>query len=232
MFRHVIGGIEKTSDGSYVYAIREGVFMYYYRDTNLNDIYISIFHILIVVLIELYMCKGSDEFVMYTTIILGFCYLFCFVSTALSIVLKRRKAKEIQKNGRCYFGTVEALMEIEVETIFNRFGHAVSKTAYYLKVLPKNEINANHFVYSDVLIGRKGQKISKDVLIYDWYGKIFVICTSIKAKQHYKVEKVEHNKKVMRYTWCRQCLISSNQLLVINEVLLLLAWIYITFTGA
>lgn len=202
--------------------------MYYYRHTSLNCICISIFHILILTVVGLYMGKESNEFVMYTTTILGFCYLFFFVSTALSIVLKRKKVKEIQKNGRCYFGTVEALMEIEVETTFNRFGHAMYETAYYLKILPKKETDANHFVYSDVLIGRKGQKISKDVLIYDWYGKTFVICTSVKAKQHYKVEET---KKVMRYDWYRQRLIFSNQLLVIMEVLSLLAWIYITFIG-
>lgn len=203
--------------------------MRYYRDTNLNFIYFSILHILIISLIELYVAERSSEFAMYTTIILGLCYLFFVVSTALYIVLKRKKVKEIQKNGRCYFGTVEALMEIEVETTFNRFGHAVSKTAYYLKVLPKNEINADHLVYSDVLIGRKGQKISKDVLIYDCYGKTFVICKSVKTKQHYKVEKT---KEVMRYAWYRQCLIYSNRLIVIIEVLLLVGWIYITFTVA
>ena len=95
-----------------------GIFMYYYRDTSLNCIYISIFHILILTVVELYVGKESNEFAMYTTTILGFCYLFFFVSTALSIILRRKKVKEIQKNGRCYFGTVEALMEIEVETTF------------------------------------------------------------------------------------------------------------------
>lgn len=201
--------------------------MRYYRDTNLNFIYFSIFHVLIMILIVLYSYKNNEEFVMYTTTLLGLCYLFFVVSTVLTVVLKRNKVKEIQENGRCYDGIVEKLVEIEAGTTFNRFGHTEYNTAYYLKILPKDEIIENHFVYSDVLAGRKGQKISKEVLIYEWNRETYVACTSAKSKQHYEVEQ---SKEVIDYTWNRKCLIFANQLAAIIDSLLLLLWIYSIYT--
>ena len=194
--------------------------MNYYRNSSLRIFYFSIFPILFVGLLP----KANVE--KETCIGLGICYLLLVISVALPIVKRRREIREIQKNGRCYAGTVENLIEIEVETTYNRFGHTEYDTAYYLKILPQGEDNANHFVYSDVLIGRKGPKISKEVLIYDWYGKTFVLCTSAKAGQHYKVEQ---NKTVIPCSWNRKCLVYVNQLFVMIDILLLLIFIYIIF---
>lgn len=188
--------------------------MNYYRESSLKIFYFMIFPIFFT----------GFLFIGYKApkicILLVLCYLLLVISVALPIVKRRKEIKEIQKNGRCYAGTVEKLMEIKVGTTYNRFGHTEYQTAYYLKVLPQGESNANHFVYSDILVGSKGQKIAKDVLIYDWYGKTFVVCTKIKRKKHYEVE---HARKVVDYSWNRKCLIYVNQFLVMADILLILA---------
>ena len=86
---------------------------------------------------------------------LGFCYLVLVISVTMPIAKRRKEIKEIQKNGICYVGNIENLVEVKVETTFNRFGHAEYDHAYCLKVVLNEK---NHFVYSDVLVGRKGQK--------------------------------------------------------------------------
>lgn len=162
--------------------------MNYYRDSSLNIFYSTIFPIIFVGF--LYIAIENERKILFIGLA-ALCYLLLVISVALPIFKRRREIKEIQRNGRCYIGTVEKLMEIKVGTTYTRFGHTVYQTAYYLKVLPQGESNANHFVYSDILVKSKGQKISKDVLIYDWYGKTFVVCTKIKKTNIMKSSKLE-----------------------------------------
>lgn len=194
--------------------------MNYYRNSSLKILYFSIFPVIFVGFfvkanVEKRMCIG-----------LLICYLLLVISVALPIIRRRREIKEIQNNGNCYIGTVEKLMEVEVGNTYNRFGGTDYNSAYYLKILPKDEINADFFVYSDVLTGKKGQKISKEVLIYDWCGKTFVVCTSVKTKQHYEVEQT---KEVIHYSWNRKCLVFVNQLLAMEAILLIPICIYLIF---
>ena len=162
--------------------------MNYYRDSSLNIFYPTIFPIIFVGFLSI--AIENERKILFIGLA-ALCYLLLVISVALPIFKRRREIKEIQRNGRCYIGTVEKLMEIKVGTTYTRFGHTVYQTAYYLKVLPQGESNANHFVYSDILVKSKGQKISKDVLIYDWYGKTFVVCTKIKKTNIMKWSKLE-----------------------------------------
>lgn len=196
--------------------------MKYYRDTNFNFIFYSVFPLFFIVL-----CLYDKEHVE-ETIIAGFFYGLLLISVIVPIILKRRKVKKIQKNGRCYCGTVEKLMEVVVGNTFNRFGHTEYHTAYYLKVLPQGESNADRFVYSDILIGSKGQKIAKDVLIYDWYGETFVVCSKIKRKKFYEVE---HTRKVVNYSWNRQLFIFLNRLFTIGDILMIIGLLYANIKG-
>ncbi|MBQ3601996.1 MAG: hypothetical protein II992_12480 [Lachnospiraceae bacterium] len=194
--------------------------MNYYRDSSLKFFYFMIFPVFFVGFllkanVEKQICFG-----------LGICYLLLLISVALPIVKRRKEIKEIQRNGKCYVGNIENLIEVEVGTTYNRFGNTEYDNAYYLKVIPKEKISANHFVYSDILIGKKGQKISKEVLIYDWYGKTFVVCTDVKTKQHYKIEQT---KEIIHYSWNRKCLIYVNRLIIVIDILLIIAWICVTF---
>lgn len=132
--------------------------MNYYRDSSLKFFYFMIFPVFFVGFllkanVEKQICFG-----------LGICYLLLLISVALPIVKRRKEIKEIQRNGKCYVGNIENLIEVEVGTTYNRFGNTEYDNAYYLKVIPKEKISANHFVYSDILIGKKGQKISKEAL--------------------------------------------------------------------
>lgn len=197
--------------------------MNYYRNSSLKIFYSTIFP---VIFIGLFLKANLGKTEKQMCIGLLICYLLLLISVALPIVKRRKGIKEIQENGNCYAGTVEKLMEVEVGTTYNRFGHTEYDSAYYLKILPKEELRANFFVYSDVLIGRKGQKISKEVLIYDWCGKTFVVCTSIKTKQHYEVEQT---KEAIHYSWNRKCLICINQFLAMMDILLIPIWIYFIF---
>ena len=61
---------------------------------------------------------------------LGICYLVLIISVALPIAKRRKEIKEIQKNGTCYVGNIEDLVEVKVENTFNRFGHAEYDNAY------------------------------------------------------------------------------------------------------
>ena len=200
--------------------------MHYYRNTNLNFCYFTIFPISFVGL-----CFGInvEKNVSLGIIIVLFCYLLLVISVALPIAKRRKEITEIQKNGRCYRGTVEKLVEVSVENTITRFGTIEYDTAYYLKVLPEGESNANHFVYSDVLMGSKGQKIFKEVLIYDWYGKTFVFCRNSKTKQHYEVEQT---KKVVHYSWNRMLLVFVNRLFIIIYGVVLIIMMYIWLIGA
>lgn len=194
---------------------------YNYRNSSLKFFYFTIFPVFFVGFlfkanVEKQICFG-----------LGICYLLLLISVALPIV-KRKEIKEIQKNGKCYVGNIENLIEIEVGTTYNRFGHTEYDNAYYLKVIPKEKNSANLFIYSDILIGKKGQKISKEVLIYDWYGKTFVVCTEVKTKQHYNVEQT---KEVIHYSWNRKCLIYVNRFIVVIDILLIIVWGCIIFVG-
>ena len=80
------------------------------------------------------------------------------------------------------------------------------------------------FVYSDVLVGRKGQKVSKEVLVYDWYGKTFVVCTEVKENQNYKVEQ---KKEVIRYSWNRKCLIYINRFIAVIDIVLFITEVFV-----
>lgn len=196
--------------------------MKYYRDTNFNFIFYSVFPLFFIVLC-LYDREHVEE-----TIIAGFFYGLLLISVIIPIILKRRKVKKIQRNGRCYCGTVEKLMEVVVGNTFTRFGHTEYHTAYYLKILPQGEINANRFVYSDILIGSKGQKIAKDVLIYDWYGETFVVCSKVKRKKFYEVE---HTRKVVEYSWNRKFFIELNRLFMIVDILMIIGLLYANIKG-
>ena len=184
-----------------------------YRNSSLTFIYSMIFPVFFGIFlfkanVEKQICFG-----------LGISYCSLVISVVVPVLKKRKEIKEIQKNGRCYVGNIEKLIEIEVGTTYNRFGHKEYDNAYYLKVIPEEEIFAKPFVYSDVLVGKKGQNISNKVLIYDWYGKTFVVCTDVKTKQNYKVEQT---KEVMQYSCNRRWLIFINRLIAIIDVLFII----------
>lgn len=199
--------------------------MGYYRDTNLNFLYFAIFPVIFIGLLSIAI-ENERKIIFIGLAVLA--YSLLVISVALPVIKRRREVTEIQKNGRCYTGTVEKLMEVEVGTTDNRFGHTMYQTAYSLKVLPKGENHAEHYVYSDILVGSKGQKIDKDVLIYDWYGKTFVVCRKIKRKKHYEVESTG---KVVDYSWNRKCLTGVNQFCMVMDILLFLILSYFWVTG-
>lgn len=190
------------------------MFMNHYRESSMRFLYATIFPFLLMGFLFIankkQMCFG-----------LGFCYLMLVISVTMPIAKRRKEIKEIQKNGICYVGNIENLVEVKVETTFNRFGHAEYDNAYCLKVVLNEK---NHFVYSDVLVGRKGQKVSKEVLVYDWYGKTFVVCTEVKENQNYKVEQ---KKEVIRYSWNRKCLIYINRLIAVIDIVLFITEVFV-----
>lgn len=199
--------------------------MHYYRDTNLNFLYFTLLPISFWGL-----CLGInvEKSVILGIFIVLLCYLLLVVSVVLPIVKRRKEIIEIQKNGRTYHGTVEKLMEVSVENTITRFGSIEYDTAYCLKVLPAEESDANSFVYSDVLSRSKGQRISKDVLIYDWYGKTFVVCRNSKTKKYYEVEQ---SKKLIHSSWNRMLLVFVNRIFIIIYSLILVVLIYILVNG-
>ena len=195
--------------------------MQHYRDTSFNFLYFSILHLLY---IEVFLKRNVEKNLRLELLIFELLYLLLVVSVSFPIIKRRMEIKKFQKNGRCYAGTVVKLMEISVGTAFNRFG-IVYDTAYYLKVMPQGESNGSHYIYSDILRGNKGQKISKDVLIYDDYGKTFVYCNTIKTKQNYEIEQT---KKEVHYSWNKKLLISLNVLFAVTDIITLLALIAVT----
>ncbi len=200
---------------------KEGnVYMNYYRNSSLMFLFYSIFPVFLVMFLFI---ENVDKKICFG---LGICYSLLVISVALPIFKRRTEIKEILKKGKCYNGKVEKLIEIEVGATYNRFGNTEYDSAYCLKVIPQEEITGKSYIYSDILIGKKGQKISQEVLIYDWYGKTFVDCIGIKKKQHYKVEQM---KEVMQYSWNRKCLIYINRITVILDILLIIVWVYIKF---
>lgn len=196
--------------------------MHHYRDTSFNFLYFSILHLLY---IEVFLKRNVEKNLRLELLIFELLYLLLIVSVSLPVIKRRMEIKRIQKNGRCYAGTVIKLLEVSVETSFNRFKSIEYDTAYYLKVMPQVESNVSHYIYSDILCGNKGQKISKDVLIYDDYGKTFVYCNTIRTKQNYEIEQT---KKIVHYSWNRKLLISLNRLFVVTDIITLLALIAVT----
>ena len=200
--------------------------MQYYRDTSLKFLYFALLPISFVILcfginVEKNICIGM--------MIVLFFYLLLVISVVLPILKRRRETAEILKNGRSYHGTVEKLMQVSVINTITRFGTVEYETAYCLKILPQGESNANCFVYSNVLVGSKGQKISRDVLVYDWYGKTFVVCENSKTKNDYEVEQTA---RVVYNSWNRMLLTFVNRLFMIIYSLVLIGMIYILLIGA
>lgn len=199
--------------------------MSYYRDTNLNFLY---FMMIPISFVGLCLAIHVEKNVILGIFIVFLCYLLLVISVVFPIVKRRKEIIEIKENGRTYHGTVEKLMEVSVENTITRFGSIEYDTAYCLKVLPEEESDANSFVYSDVLIGSKGQRISEDVLIYDWYGKTFVVCRNSKTKKYYEVEQ---SKKMIHNSWNRMLLVFVNRIFIIIYSLILVMLLYMWVNG-
>ena len=130
--------------------------------------------------------------------------------------------KEIKQNGRCYTGTVVALVKMNVEQTISRTGSIEKEEAYRLKIHSENR--ETDYVFSDVLVGKKGQKIEKDVKIYDWCGKTYVEC---KKSDHTMNYPIEESNEYMTTSGVWKALVYVNSLLLVAVVGIVLASIFL-----
>lgn len=157
--------------------------------------------------------------------VLFFVLYATLVCVVLAQVLKSRKEmKEIKQNGRCYTGTIVALVGVSVEQTIGRTGAVEKNKSYRLKIYSANK--GTDCLFSDVLVGKKGQKIAEDVKIFDWCGKTYVECRKSDHTMNYPIE--ESNESVTTSgVW--KALVYVNRLLLVAVVGIVLASIFLWF---
>ena len=193
--------------------------MKYYRKSNLGFLKYTV----IVIMFIFILIISHDFSFIWNGTVLFFVLYATLVCVVLAQVLKSRKEmKEIKQNGRCYTGTVVALVKMNVEQTISRTGSIEKEEAYRLKIHSENR--ETDYVFSDVLVGKKGQKIKKDVKIYDWCGKTYVECKKSDHTMNYPIEE-SNESKTTSGVW--KALVYVNCLLLVAIVGIVLASIFL-----
>lgn len=165
--------------------------MNYYQKTSYNFLWWSFFPVTLYFLCfgEEYFITGKLQFHVYKGIsIMLICYFILAASVAFQVHKARNLAKEIITYGFCYDGVVDKVIETLMETTFIKTGMD-TKTAYYLQVSVSNDSGLHHIFYSDIIFRYMKNHIEKNVKIYVYMGKTFVLLQKSKKTNRFAVER-------------------------------------------